>query len=90
MEEAPVYVEKYVADTHDDGATWIYVFRGWEDRNGVLNGKQEIGILPLKFPSGMRENARDFAWLMNRVRADRIKAGHYPIMPSDPVASNDP
>jgi|SRR6516164_894684 hypothetical protein len=72
----PVYVEKYEAETHDDGATWIYVFTGWEDDIG-FHGRRQVGILPIKFPADLRECARDFAWLLNKVRADRIEAGHY-------------
>jgi hypothetical protein len=52
------------------------VFTGWEDDIG-FHGRHQVGILPLKFPADLRECAKDFAWLLNKVRADRIKAGHY-------------
>jgi len=52
------------------------VFTGWEDDIG-FHGRRQVGILPIKFPADLRECARDFAWLLNKVRADRIEAGHY-------------
>jgi len=77
-----IYVEKYEAIQHDDGASWIHMVAGWEggqavDGRTAVQGKQLVGILPLKFSADLKESARDFAWLLNKARTDRLAQGHY-------------
>lgn len=74
---APPFVEKYEAYEADDGCYWVRVVTGWEDEDGKLNGRREVNIIPIRFASDIGNAAKDFAWMLNKARAERLAEGHY-------------
>ena len=77
LAKEPVYVEKYEVAITDDGCSWVELVTGWQRPDGRLDSRREVGRIPIRFSRDMREMARDFAWMLNRARGERIAEGNY-------------